>query len=445
MTHDLPFPGHSGSIESWFFSLFFFVLCFFLIGLIARRFFFDFRSKRIIITVCLSMSIGALLYSVFDAQSSSFNTTLFMLSLFLIGILTPIPYIETVRQFMRSGFKMMLICGAVATFLTNIGFFILLFSPAPVVAIVTMLIPLGLCACLLASNRGSKPHPIPEPAMQGRARTPYKLLMTSIVQGSAYGLGRLCLTRLDSFTVTPIELTILVQMAGFVLSALTLVVLVSVFKFDFNLLIYKIGFIMLGLGLLFLTMGPLNFLGLLSFAAGYRFIDLLIFTLVVYLSSAKNISLNWTASWPTCMLYIGFAIGYLLLGGLIDIQDWLTVDSIVALMAMIVLLLAIILVSERNVPGAWGYVKLTDEESSSNPYREQVVNGISRHGHLSDRQHEIFELIAKGKFRREIAQELHLSEETVKVHIRNIYKKLGVHSKSELNQLIESEEKLLVE
>jgi len=50
---------------------------------------------------------------------------------------------------------------------------------------------------------------------------------------------------------------------------------------------------------------------------------------------------------------------------------------------------------------------------------------------LSDRELEVLQLIAEGLTNREIASRLFLSLNTVKVHSRNIYGKLGVHNRTE--------------
>jgi LuxR family maltose regulon positive regulatory protein len=50
---------------------------------------------------------------------------------------------------------------------------------------------------------------------------------------------------------------------------------------------------------------------------------------------------------------------------------------------------------------------------------------------LSDRELEIVQLIAEGLTNREIAARLFLSLNTVKVHNRNIYGKLNVHSRTQ--------------
>ncbi len=50
---------------------------------------------------------------------------------------------------------------------------------------------------------------------------------------------------------------------------------------------------------------------------------------------------------------------------------------------------------------------------------------------LSKRESEVFELIAKGLTNKRIAEDLNISHNTVKYHIRNIYEKIGINSKNE--------------
>jgi DNA-binding NarL/FixJ family response regulator len=50
---------------------------------------------------------------------------------------------------------------------------------------------------------------------------------------------------------------------------------------------------------------------------------------------------------------------------------------------------------------------------------------------LSKREYEVLELVAQGLQYKEIADRLHLSTETVKKHMRNIYQKLHVQNKVE--------------
>ena len=60
---------------------------------------------------------------------------------------------------------------------------------------------------------------------------------------------------------------------------------------------------------------------------------------------------------------------------------------------------------------------------------------------LHSREEEILTAILQHKKRKEIAEELHLSENTVKTHTRNLYSKLGVSSREELYRRFASAEK----
>ncbi len=59
---------------------------------------------------------------------------------------------------------------------------------------------------------------------------------------------------------------------------------------------------------------------------------------------------------------------------------------------------------------------------------------------LSARETEVLYLLAKGRSMNHIMEELVISEGTTKTHINHVYKKLGVHSRHELLDLIESVE-----
>jgi PAS domain S-box-containing protein len=55
----------------------------------------------------------------------------------------------------------------------------------------------------------------------------------------------------------------------------------------------------------------------------------------------------------------------------------------------------------------------------------------TEHPHLTPRQTEVLRLLEQGRSTSQIAEELHLSIETVRNHIRHILRALGVHSRLE--------------
>jgi DNA-binding NarL/FixJ family response regulator len=73
-----------------------------------------------------------------------------------------------------------------------------------------------------------------------------------------------------------------------------------------------------------------------------------------------------------------------------------------------------------RIIGVFGQVVHVDEE----PERPL-------HPHLTPRQAEILRLLERGHSTNQIANELHLSLETVRNHIRHLLRALGVHSRLE--------------
>jgi DNA-binding CsgD family transcriptional regulator len=53
-------------------------------------------------------------------------------------------------------------------------------------------------------------------------------------------------------------------------------------------------------------------------------------------------------------------------------------------------------------------------------------NEPAEESELSARETEVLELLSQGHSNQEISQQLHISERTVRFHLRNIYDKLGL-------------------
>lgn len=67
---------------------------------------------------------------------------------------------------------------------------------------------------------------------------------------------------------------------------------------------------------------------------------------------------------------------------------------------------------------------------------EKSLANIKEGESLSEREREILELILENKKRKDIAESMHLSENTIKTYTRNLYNKLGVCSRDELYGLL---------
>lgn len=79
-------------------------------------------------------------------------------------------------------------------------------------------------------------------------------------------------------------------------------------------------------------------------------------------------------------------------------------------------------------------VDAPDKESAV-PFVSPIQHIVDKYG-LSNREKDVFELLVQGKSNNEISKCLYISEGTVKVHIHNIYQKLGITNRRQINQIL---------
>ncbi len=69
------------------------------------------------------------------------------------------------------------------------------------------------------------------------------------------------------------------------------------------------------------------------------------------------------------------------------------------------------------------------------PAANDPVMGTAEASALSNREHEIMELVAKGKINKQIADILGITPNTAKNHVQRILKKLGAKNRTEAANL----------
>ena len=67
---------------------------------------------------------------------------------------------------------------------------------------------------------------------------------------------------------------------------------------------------------------------------------------------------------------------------------------------------------------------------------ERCCREVAKEYELSNREVDVLELLARGYSAARVQKELYIAAGTVNYHTRNIYAKLGVHSKQEVIDLI---------
>lgn len=99
--------------------------------------------------------------------------------------------------------------------------------------------------------------------------------------------------------------------------------------------------------------------------------------------------------------------------------------------------------SESNIKAqevGIGQPKAKAEEGGTEDAPQSIIaacNFLAMNYRLSERETEVFLLVAKGRNLPYISEVLHISKNTVRTHLKNIYQKLNIHSRQELLDLIE--------
>ncbi|WGY46163.1 response regulator transcription factor [Vibrio sp. ABG19] len=84
-------------------------------------------------------------------------------------------------------------------------------------------------------------------------------------------------------------------------------------------------------------------------------------------------------------------------------------------------------------------------------YLEKMIDHLRSHEHkepssfsqLSNREKQILQLVAQGKSNSGIAESLFLAESTVKTHVYKIYKKLNIHKRQQVINLVKQPNQFL--
>lgn len=270
-----------------------------------------------------------------------------------------------------------------------------------------------------------------------KRRPPWKLLITASVAGTAFGVfqgvsfsGGFGEGAWYDYGV-----------AGFFLAALLFAVCVMNLRMNFNHLIYRVSFTLMAFGPLLCMVVPDNTAwGYESFCIGYRLFEMLLWCLCAYLINQRAVSFEWLGGQCMGVLFVGYFIGF---ETFTLWETWFPdagTEALLSLMLFCLLVAALFLVSQSNLLEAWGMVRPGDSSEDADT-TDLACQQLAKQFTLSTRESEVLGLLAQGKTRAEISNDLTLSEETIKTHMRHLYQKLGVHSRKELDHMIAKRKK----
>lgn len=116
-----------------------------------------------------------------------------------------------------------------------------------------------------------------------------------------------------------------------------------------------------------------------------------------------------------------------------------SISTPVALAVVFIIMLMLPVLNNQLIALMKEHAFLTNFFNMTHQEQDKAIYNLMTSRGLTEREKEITVLLLKGLTYKMIADELHLSENTVKTHIKNIYSKCEVQSKSELIKIFDED------
>lgn len=135
-----------------------------------------------------------------------------------------------------------------------------------------------------------------------------------------------------------------------------------------------------------------------------------------------------------CLMSLGSSIGTL---QQIFSSFGIAQISVLSLFCVWLLAVALLFLRKRNTRHPSADEISTEERVLLTEQLRQRTEQLARTQGLSARETEVMQLVACGRDVKHIASQLFVSENTIRTHNKNIYRKLGIHSRQELLDLLD--------
>ena len=174
--------------------------------------------------------------------------------------------------------------------------------------------------------------------------------------------------------------------------------------------------------------------------AGYTMLSIFIMIVLSNITYRFSISAAWLNGIERGIRYLVEAGGWSLFA---LASFYLPKDSVtmvhLGIVALVALAFAALFLKEKRLSAKWG-ISLKQGPDGDDVFSPGLlalrVSDLSREHSLSPREEEVLQLLARKGTPTQIEENLFVARGTVKAHTSRIYRKLGVHSRDELYELL---------
>lgn len=270
-----------------------------------------------------------------------------------------------------------------------------------------------------------------------KEKPPYALIVISVFFGLSFGVMK------GLFVPTGQDLTWLLyilNVVAIVAASAGVYLTTSVYKMDFDRMTFQIALPLMAAGFLFIPLHePWNIVGTGVHQFGYQYFYIILWAIWPALVTRAKVPSGWIAAWGMFSIQLGQLTGSIISGCIAQsLRSDFAYAMFAAVFIFITLLIALFVFGKGSPNTGWGFVKPIEDGGVSSDL-EKTCTRVARQYRLSPREIEVFFLLAKGRNRAYIRDDLVISDETVKSHVKSIYRKIVVHSQQELIDMIEDE------
>ena len=302
----------------------------------------------------------------------------------------------------------------------------MLAPPSPVAKAFLVLAP-ALLGLLLNQATRRQPGPLPEGKPVAMPRWLPAFCVLALVIGMSFGFVRI----LTTYHAAPPQFQVY-NLGGIVSWLLVSILCLALREQDFFESFCLVVFPVLAAGFLVLPtffggtylVAILNLVGFASFYSFMWFVS----TSMAKADPAivRPVALMWLAL--SFGQLVGALVAFAIPGSILDVAG--PVASLMLFLLSMVFLMFFYKKHQESLKAATG---------SREAERKAQVQRIAAAYRLTNREKDVFDLMVQGFHVSQIQEELVLSKSTVKTHVANIYRKLGIHSKTELSGFLRKE------
>lgn len=339
--------------------------------------------------------------------------------------------------FTSIGSKETIAFSVAALLMAAVAYLVISLLPLDVAQLLVACLPLGSVLFLVHFRRGLPHLPRSSRNVLVKERAPRRMIVIALFFGVSFGAmkGLIAPTSADL-----LGLRDALNIVAIVVGAVAVYVTASICKMDFNHLTYQVALPLMAAGFLFLPLhGVMSVLGTAVHQCGYQYFYIVLWAMWPILATQGRSPAGWMATWGLFAIQLGQLVGSVGAG---FVANLLTTDleraMLSAIIVFAILLVALFVFGTKTVESGWGFLKPVEVQGANTDF-DDAATRLARRFKLSPREVEVFFLLAKGRNRAYVAHELAIGDETVKSHVKSLYRKMDLHSQQELIDLVESE------